>query len=246
MLGRAPIHFVSRATPRSVLLRLAMDPTPEFLAGQAVLVGRSGGGIRRPYSIAVGPHEAFETHTLELLVGIGADGTPGSHLPSLEPGTLVDVEGPLGNFVYREQHGAGTVLFVAGGSGIAPLRAMLHEALDTPADARSSAEGRRLCMLYSARSPEEFAFDAELAALAGRGAILYRKTATRDAGAHWQGDRGRINRAQLEALVEQPEHTLCFVCGPAALVHEVPRMLEEIGVARDRIRVEEWALPRTS
>ena len=88
--------------------------------------------------------------------------------------------------------------------------------------------------------------DAELAALAGRGAIVYRKTATRDAGPHWQGDRGRINRAQLEALVERPEDTLCFVCGPAALVHEVPRMLEEIGVARDRIRVEEWALPRTS
>ena len=38
----------------------------------------------------------------------------------------------------------------------------------------------------------------------------------------------------------------CFVCGPAALVHEVPRMLREIGVAPQRIRVEEWTAPRSS
>jgi len=246
MLGRATIHSVSRATPRSVLLRLAMDPAPEFSAGQAVLVGRAGGGVLRPYSIAVGPHEALETHTLELLVGLGADGTPGPHLPSLEPGTLIDVQGPIGTFVYPRQTGAGTVLFVAGGSGIAPLRAMLHEALDTSPTATGTAgRDRTLCMLYSARAPEEFAFDDELTALSSRGAIVYRKTATRDASPQWQGDRGRINRAQLEALVERPDDTLCFVCGPAALVHEVPRMLEEIGVPSDRIRIEEWAVPQS-
>ena len=50
MLGRATIHFVSRATPRSVLLRLAMDAAPEFLAGQAVLIGtirEAGERLRR-------------------------------------------------------------------------------------------------------------------------------------------------------------------------------------------------------
>ena len=46
----------------------------------------------------------------------------------------------------------------------------------------------------------------------------------------WQGSRGRISRAQLEAVVDRPDDTLCFVCGPEALVHEVPRMLGEIGV----------------
>jgi len=30
------------------------------------------------------------------------------------------------------------------------------------------------------------------------------------------------------------------VCGPESLVHEVPRMLHELGVAPERIRVEEW------
>ena len=44
----------------------------------------------------------------------------------------------------------------------------------------------------------------------------------------------------------RPDDTLCFVCGPEALVHEVPRMLGEIGVTADRIRVEEWAAPRSA
>jgi hypothetical protein len=46
----------------------------------------------------------------------------------------------------------------------------------------------------------------------------------------------------LEACVDDPE-TLCFVCGPEALVHEVPRMLQDIGIAPSRVRVEEWAIP---
>jgi ferredoxin-NADP reductase len=40
-------------------------------------------------------------------------------------------------------------------------------------------------------------------------------------------------------MVEDPA-TLCFVCGPAAMVDEVPRMLVRLGVAERRIRIEEW------
>jgi ferredoxin-NADP reductase len=33
---------------------------------------------------------------------------------------------------------------------------------------------------------------------------------------------------------------LCFVCGPAAMVDDVPRMLMNLGVEPERIRIEEW------
>jgi hypothetical protein len=55
----------------------------------------------------------------------------------------------------------------------------------------------------------------------------------------WRGEHGRITRGRLEPLVKTPE-TLCFVCGPSAMVDDVPRMLEELGIERERIRVEEW------
>jgi len=47
------------------------------------------------------------------------------------------------------------------------------------------------------------------------------------------------HRAALAALVHDPE-TLCFVCGPASMVDEMPRLLGELGVDRERIKVEEW------
>ncbi len=235
----AVIDRVSRATPRSVLLEITLAGPLTFSAGQAVLVGQPGTGLKRPYSIAVGPHEAARSGRLELLIGLGADGSPGPHLPSLAPGTAVEIDGPIGTFRYPARVREPAVAFVAGGSGIAPLRAMLHEAL-------GAAEPPDVSVLYSARTAEEFAFDDELLALAAGGRIRYAKTATRETGGMWQGSRGRISRAQLEAVVARPDDTLCFVCGPEALVHEVPRMLEEIGVASDRIRVEEWATPRAA
>lgn len=238
MLLPATITQVHRATPRSVLLEIAIARAFPFSAGQAVFLGAADAGMRRPYSIAVGPHEASNNGRLEFLVGLGSDGTPGPHLPSVEVGTVVEIDGPVGTFKYPDRVDEPAVLFVAGGSGIAPLRAMLHEALgiDRPP---------RVSVLYSARTATEFAFDDELTALARNGRIQYRKTATRETSPSWHDGRGRISRAQLEAVVERPD-TLCFICGPEALVHEVPRMLGEIGIAPARVRVEEWAAPRGS
>lgn len=236
MLQRAHIVSVHGETPRSLLLDVRPDGPLPFQAGQAVLIGASGSSPRRPYSIAASPASCRRAQTIQLLVGLGDDGTPGAHLPVVAPGTPVVIEGPLGTFVYPRRVRERAVLFVAGGSGIAPLRAMLQEALE-------SSQPEAVSLLYSARTPDEFAFDAELTALAREGRLRYRRTATREADSAWHGERGRISRAHLEAMVETPE-TLCFVCGPAALVHEVPRMLRDIGVAGDRIRVEEWAVPK--
>jgi len=231
----ATIESVQPATPRTALLRVRPHSPFPFTAGQAALIGQQGLGQRRPYSIAVGPAEAARDGRLEFLIGLAEDGSAGPHLPDLSPGVRVDVEGPLGTFMFPESPSERRFLFVAGGSGIAPLRAMLHHAL-------MGDPGWRLALVFSARTPDEFAFDAELAALASAGRLTYHRTATRHTGPQWIGERGRISRAMLEAAVEDAE-TLCFVCGPEALVHEVPRMLHDIGIASFRVRVEEWAVP---
>lgn len=228
------IESVQPATPRAALLRVTLSSPFPFAAGQAALIGQHGLGQRRPYSISVGPAEAAGDGRLEFLIGLAEDGSAGPHLPDLSPGVRVDVEGPFGTFKFPESPSERRFLFVAGGSGIAPLRAMLHHA-------QMGDSGWRLALVYSARTPDEFAFDAELAALAAAGRLTYHRTATRHTGPQWIGGRGRISRAMLEAAVEDVE-TLCFVCGPEALVHEVPRMLHDIGISPSRVRVEEWAV----
>jgi ferredoxin-NADP reductase len=231
----ATIESVQSATPRAALLRVKPTSSFPFAAGQAALIGQHGLGQRRPYSIAVGPAEAARDGRLEFLIGLMEDGTAGPHLPDLSRGVRVDIEGPFGSFKFPESPSEHRFLFVAGGSGIAPLRAMLHDAL-------MRDPNWQLALVYSARTPEEFAFDPELESLSSAGRLNYRRTATRHTGPQWTGGRGRISRAMLEAAVEDPE-TLCFVCGPEALVHEVPRMLHDIGIAPSRVRVEEWAVP---
>jgi glycine betaine catabolism B len=226
-----PIREVLPATPRARIARLDLDGhTFDYAPGQAVSIATHGQEKRRPYSIAASPEDSRAHRCLELLIGVNAQGTPGSHL-TLEPGVQVDVEGPLGSFTFPPAPEERRFIFIAGGTGIAPLRAMMQRALHLP--------HRNIGLFYSVRTPDEFAFESELRALAKAGEIELRQTVTRAAGTEWTGPRGRLNRAALEELVHDPA-TLCFVCGPPALVDEIPKILFELGIPRERIRIEEW------
>jgi ferredoxin-NADP reductase len=240
-----PIREVVRATPRARIVRLGLDHQRfDYVAGQAVVVGTHGSGERRPYSIAAAPEDARRDRWLELLVGVDGDGRAGSHL-SLAAGTPVDVEGPVGTFTFPASPEERQFLFIAGGTGIAPLRAMLRHVLATlngrgDAAARTDrAPATRPGLLYSARTPDEFAYEDEFRALARTGRIDLRQTITRAGEFDWSGARGRIDRTALSALVHSPA-TLCFVCGPPPLVAEMTKLLEELSVPASRVRTETW------
>lgn len=226
-----PIREVLPATPRARIARLDLDGNAfDYAPGQAVAIASHGGEKRRPYSIASAPEDARRDGWLELLIGVGADGTPGPHL-TLQTGALVDLDGPLGSFVFPAAPAERRFVFIAGGTGIAPLRAMMRRALRLP--------HRNIGLFYSVRTPDEFAYEEELRRLARDGEIELRQTVTRAVDADWTGARGRLNRAALEELVHDPA-TLCFICGPPALVDEIPRILAEIGIPKERIKIEEW------
>jgi NAD(P)H-flavin reductase len=227
-----PICDVLRATPRARIVRLDLAGQRfDYLAGQAVQVATNGHPTRRPYSLAASPTEARRDGWLELLVGVDEQGAAGAHL-SLVPGCVVDVEGPLGSFTFPAAPLERRFVFIAGGTGIAPLRAMLHLALSVP--------HRQIGLFYSARTPDEFAYEEEFQAHAREGRIELRQTVTRAADEAWTGARGRIGHSALEPLVHDPA-TLCFVCGPPALVSGVTGLLHALGIPRERVRVEAWA-----
>jgi NAD(P)H-flavin reductase len=224
------IRDVLPATPRAKIVRVDLGGAAfDYAAGQAVLVGDPG-ERKRPYSIAIAPQEAQAKGALELLVGVNDDGAAGAHL-TLAPGRRIAVEGPLGSFTFPENPLEQRFVFIAGGTGIAPLRAMLHRALSMP--------HQRIGLFYSARTPDEFAFEEEWRSLAREDRIEYRQTVTRTAGDGWSGERGRITRARLESLVHDPA-TLCFICGPPPFVLQMAGLLSELGIAPPRIRIEQW------
>jgi CDP-4-dehydro-6-deoxyglucose reductase len=129
-----------------VWLRLPAVERLRFHAGQYLDVLLPD-GRRRSFSIASPPHdsELIELHVRRVSGGgfterlfapaaasavAGAVGVTGSATqPALAVGSLLRIEGPVGQFSYR--HGIGPLLMIAGGTGFAPLKSMLRHVLET-------------------------------------------------------------------------------------------------------------------
>src|SRR5262245_56174141 len=126
MVLTLPINDVLPATPRARVVRIDLGGASfPYAPGQAVFIAKHGPDRRRPYSTASAPEDVERDGWLELLVGVDADGRPGPHL-ELDAGTLVDIEGPIGRFTFPAAPDEERFVFIAGGTGIAPLRSMLR------------------------------------------------------------------------------------------------------------------------
>jgi NAD(P)H-flavin reductase len=227
------VRSVRRATPSSRIVRLDLDGAQfTYKPGQLAMIGPAGQSERVPYSIASAPEEMAREGRLEFLIRTDLTGRWGTHFEPLRRGGLVAVRGPSGTFVFPDHPRERRFLFIAGGTGIAPLRSMIQHAV------LSNLPGQ-FRLLYSARTPKDFAYLPELRGMARGGAIALSLTATREFPPRWRGGRGRIAPSQLALLLDDPA-TLCFVCGPAAMVADVPPMLQELGIDRSRIRLEDW------
>jgi NAD(P)H-flavin reductase len=227
------IKDVRREAARATLVRLDLGGEAfPFVAGQAVMAGFSGQPDRKPYSIACSPAQARASGCLELLVKVDQQGRVGRHFGDLRPATSIDVTGPMGKFSLAGAGASSPLLFVAGGTGIAPLRSMMWSVLEGDST-------REISLLYSARTPEDFAFLPELRRLHAEGRIRLRLTATRGADHGWTGGRRRIDRDLLADLAS-PSSTSCLVCGPDSLVAAVPAILREFGIPADRIHREAY------
>ncbi|HET7218742.1 MAG TPA: FAD-dependent oxidoreductase [Vicinamibacterales bacterium] len=233
-----PISSVSSATPSTRLVRLALGGREfVFQAGQAALIGLAERDERVPYSIASAPAETARSGMLEFLVKVEPSGRWGHQFDTLERGGLIGIQGPFGSFVFpaapRERH----FLFIAGGTGIAPIRAMIRQAL-------LSGQTGKMKLLYTARTGDDFAYLPELREMVQQNGLELRLHATRatpaaNAGDTLRTERGRIGLAQIAPLLDDPA-TLCFVCGPESMLIEVQPMLVSLGIDPARVRIEEW------
>jgi NAD(P)H-flavin reductase len=227
------VSSVQRSTRSTRIVRLDLDGASFcYAAGQAASLGISGRHERIPYSIASAPEESRHFGRLEFLIKVEPSGRWGHQFDRLTRGMRLAVRGPYGRFTFPEHPAERRFLFIAGGTGIAPVRSMIRHVV-------LSRQPGRMRLLYSARTPGDFSYLPELRRMTREGVIELTLTATREVGARWRGERGRIVATRLALLVDQPE-TLCFVCGPSAMVTDVPLMLMELGVRSSRIRIEEW------
>jgi NAD(P)H-flavin reductase len=228
----ARVLDVTRVSRRAARLRLDLGGRAfPFAAGQAVSVGLATQHVRKPYSMACSPADTRRAKCLELLVGLDDDGRLGAHLEPSVPGSVIGIRGPFGRFALPPYRFGRSLVFVAGGTGIAPLRSMLRTAL---ARLRPSP----LDVVYSARTPDDLVFDREFRHLQTLGRLRYWPTVTRRAGTAWRGRRGRVDAALLRHVLRPL--AVCLVCGPSEFVADMTETLYAEGVRRTNVRREEY------
>ena len=228
------IASIHQETPTVKALVLDLGgQTIDFFPGQYVdvLFGPpehryAGGG----YSITSSPKLKGAVHlAVKRVLDEGDSAALHEHAQVGDPALVM---GPGGDFVYVPGSATSLVL-MAGGIGITPLMSMVRHVTE-------SEPGVQVDLLYSAKTPEEFAFREELEQLARTNqnfrCVL---TLTGSSEASWDGRTGRLNR-ELLARYAARAGAHFYLCGPPGMPEDLSDALEDLGVDRDRINSESW------
>jgi ferredoxin-NADP reductase len=222
-------------TPRAKSLFLDVPGWEGHKAGQHLdirLTAEDGYQAQRSYSIASAPEEEH----LALCVERVEDGEVSPYLTDeLRVGDPLELRGPIGGWFTWQATEGGPLFLVGGGSGIAPLMAMIRH--------RAAAKSDAFCrLLYSSRSRQETIYAKELERLAANDASLeVTHTLTRSQPPGWRGYTRRIDQEMLEEVAPPPkERPLAFICGPTPLVETVATALVELGHDPSRLKTERF------
>lgn len=202
----------------------------------------SAESVTRAYSIANRPedvgHAVFNIRLAVPPAGQEQDLPPGvvsSWLFALKPGDTVEASGPFGDF--HVQPTEREMIFIGGGVGMAPLRAMIHEQI-------GQGTPRRMRYFYGARSAADLFYVEEFEAIAAAHPNFDWTPALSDPapGDRWQGATGFVHDTVRAALSKHPAPEDCeyYLCGPPVMISAVLHMLAKLGVEPQSIHNDDF------
>jgi ferredoxin-NADP reductase len=156
-----------------------------------------------------------------------------SHFCDAEINDEFILRGPNGQFRFDPSRDS-KVLFIAGGTGLAPFMSMLRHMRATGASAD-------VAMLYSVKYPGEIIRKQELEALERTLKMRLAVTVTRPApGDGWTGQTGHVDAAMIQKYAPDFSERMSYVCGPLPFVKAVKDALAQLGVQPNRISADVW------
>ncbi len=154
-------------------------------------------------------------------------------------GTELNIAGPHGNFVYEE--GSGSPVFIAGGSGIAPIMSMIRHI-------RAKTPEKETTLIYSFKSVKDIIFYnelRELAECAQNMRIVFIETrlsnssiALRAGSIQWESER--LNEKLIKQIVKEPALMNYYICGPYEMTIMTGYILNNLGVPGSGINTDLW------
>jgi CDP-4-dehydro-6-deoxyglucose reductase len=207
-----------------VFLRLPAVEALRFHPGQYLDILLDG-GRRRSFSIASPPHdsELLELHVRRVPGGAFTDGLFGA--PAI--GSLLRIEGPIGQFVYQEN--SSPLLMIAGGTGFAPLKSMLRHLLEGGID-------RAIHLYWGARRPQDV-YEEELVLEWARRHPQLRFTAVLSEATEAKAPHHRLGWVHEAVLADHAslESFDVYAAGPPALIEAIRASFPQRGVRADRL-----------
>ncbi|SBS79803.1 Ferredoxin--NAD(+) reductase [uncultured Mycobacterium sp.] len=217
--GTGVVTAVEHVSPTTALLRVdvsGLDPLV-YLPGQFAQLQVPGTNVWRNYSYA---HPADGRTEVEFIVRLLPQGVMSDYLrESAKPGDRIAMRCSKGGFYLRPP--VRPVVLVAGGTGLSPILAMAH----------SLDGGHRgpVHLVYGVSNVEDLCKLDELEALKRRLPGLEVHTVVSRPSAEWDGPVGRVTDV-LDARMFDGGNADVYLCGPAGLVRDTRKWLDDNGI----------------
>ncbi len=156
-------------------------------------------------------------------------------LASLPLGTQLKARAPIGTFTLPDVDGQ-RLVFLAGGIGVTPFRAMAQYAAD-------SGLRHEILLLHSCRTPEEIVFRKDLGAIGARNPrfrVVVTITRPEDSSSPWSGPTGDIDMDFLQRHAAPLDDATVYAAGPPAIVDAMIAAAASRGVPKARLRAERF------
>lgn len=202
----------------------------EFFAGQYVSIKVAENGARRSYSICSTPDIK---HGFELLIDLAPHGLGCQFLEGLKFGDTVQVLGPLGVFVVEDRPEEKSLAFVATGSGIAPIRAMILNQLQVKKDTRP------ITLYWGQRYMADMFWVDEFQELAESFPNFnFHPTLSRPESEAWTLCSGRVT--DCLGTHDLPPDAGYYICGNERMLHDTVDLLKSRGVPEANLHHEKF------
>ncbi|MDY0357816.1 MAG: 2Fe-2S iron-sulfur cluster binding domain-containing protein [Sedimentisphaerales bacterium] len=217
-------------------LELTEPATMDYIPGQYVQLrtppyGKSRKEVYRAYSIASDP---AEKGIIELIIRLVPGGICTTYcFEHLKEGDEMRLNGPYGDFQLSESQAP--MVFIAGGSGMAPIKCMLHHMKNTN-------NARRAEYYFGANAVKELClidlmqqFESELADF-----HFVPVVASTQDSPEWDGETGLVTEAVRRGLTDASQHE-AYLCGSPGMIDACVKVLMDLGMPETSIFYDKFA-----
>lgn len=210
------INKIVKATSDIVILTLRIPPNSDFdyIPGQYIdMIGPSG--IKRSYSIANhNNNQVLELHIKEIKNGIFSD----YWFNKANPDDLLRLNGPHGTFFLRDSDKG--IIFLATGTGIAPVKAMLEniQSIDSYND-------KSIILLWGVREEKDFYIDSINISHKNFKFIPVLSQPSDE----WKGEVGYVQDILLNENLDLSEY-MVYACGSEKMISDSQKLFLEMGL----------------